>query len=147
MPLKDNEARLEWQRQYYLDHKEERLAYAAENAEHYKALRVRSYHKDIARAMWHSAKSRAKRKGLTFTITQNDITVPDVCPLLLIPIAASTEARAPGSPSLDRKDATKGYVPGNVWVISYRANRIKNDATLAEFIMMADNLKFLLGGS
>jgi len=28
MPLKDNEARLEWQRQYYLDHKEERLAYA-----------------------------------------------------------------------------------------------------------------------
>jgi len=38
----------------------------------------------------------------------------------------------PNSPSLDRIDPSKGYVKGNVWVISYRANAIKNDATHEE---------------
>lgn len=37
-----------------------------------------------------------------------------------------------GSPSLDRVDNTRGYVPGNVLVISWKANQIKSNATLAE---------------
>lgn len=145
MPLKNKQDALEWQRQYYADHREERLEYAARTSEIANERWKRSYHKNLARAMLWAAKARAKRKGLTFTITETDVVIPELCPLLLIPLSASKEARAPGSPSLDRKDATKGYVPGNVWVISYRANRIKNDATLAEFLMMADNLKLLLG--
>lgn len=145
MPRKNKQAALEWQRDYYATHRAERLAYASQTAENAKVLWVERYHSNIVRAMLQAAKARAKQKGLLFTITEADITVPDACPLLGIPLAASREARTPGSPSLDRKDARKGYVPGNVWVISYRANRIKNDATVAEFVMMADNLKRLLG--
>jgi len=95
--------------------------------------------------MLHAAKARAKKKGLLFAITETDVFIPHVCPLLLIPLGAARGTRAPGSPSLDRKDSTKGYVPGNVWVISYHANRIKNDATLTEFTLMAHNLRLLLG--
>ncbi len=142
----NKETRLAWQREYYVTHKQERAEYGARTADVAKGRRRRSYHKNIIRSMLHAAKSRAKKKGLLFTITEADVFVPQFCPLLLIPLAASVEARASGSPSLDRKDSTLGYVPGNVWVISYRANRIKNDATLAEFVLMANNLQLLLGG-
>ncbi len=36
------------------------------------------------------------------------------------------------SPTLDRIDPVKGYVPGNIVVVSLRANTIKNDATMDE---------------
>jgi hypothetical protein len=38
----------------------------------------------------------------------------------------------PNSPSLDRIDPERGYVKGNVWIISHKANRIKSDATHEE---------------
>lgn len=43
------------------------------------------------------------------------------------------------SPTLDRKDSTRGYVPDNVWVISHRANRMKNNATLEEMELLVKN--------
>jgi hypothetical protein len=43
--------------------------------------------------------------------------------------------------SLDRIDSNKGYVKGNVWVISRRANVIKNNATLEELELLTNNLK------
>lgn len=39
--------------------------------------------------------------------------------------------------SVDRIDNTKGYVPGNVIVVSYRANRIKSDADTTELLKIA----------
>ena len=43
-------------------------------------------------------------------------------------------------PSLDRWDSAKGYVPGNVFVISYRANTLKNSATYEEILKVAKYL-------
>jgi hypothetical protein len=145
MPRKDRNKARAWQREYGATHRQERSEYAARTADVAKARWRRGYHKNLIRYMLHAAKARAKQKGLLFTITEADIFIPHICPLLLIPLGASMETRAPGSPSLDRKDSTKGYIPGNVWVISYRANRIKNDATLTEFTLMAHNLRLLLG--
>jgi hypothetical protein len=84
-----------------------------------------------------SAKTRAKRAGLPFGLTP-EILLPlckDVCPVLGVPLAYE---RSPGrgihagSPTVDRLDNALGYVAGNVLVVSYRVNRIKNDATLDE---------------
>lgn len=46
----------------------------------------------------------------------------------------------PCSPSLDRRDPALGYVPGNVWVISNRANTMKNDARPDELIKFAKSI-------
>jgi hypothetical protein len=81
--------------------------------------------------MWHRAKNRAKKLGVPFTISVEDIQIPKVCPVLHTPIRWRAKNRD-NSPSLDRRRADLGYVPGNVVVISNRANRIKSDATAAE---------------
>lgn len=41
----------------------------------------------------------------------------------------SAFAQDPNAYSLDRIDNKQGYVRGNIVVMSYRANRLKNDAT------------------
>ena len=85
--------------------------------------------------MFHNAKHRAKLKGIPFTITMEDIIIPELCPLLEIPILLETgDRRSPHNPSLDRIVPGKdiGYIPGNIQVISSRANWLKADATLEE---------------
>lgn len=91
--------------------------------------------------IFHSAKCRAKKKGLPFAITIDDVVVPEVCPLLGIPLERGMKGFNANSPSLDRIIPEKGYVKGNVWVISMRANSIKRDATLEELITLTDNLQ------
>ena len=81
-------------------------------------------------ALKESSKSRAKTAGLTHTITKEDICIPAVCPVLGLTLVPG--GRSDNSMSLDRVDSSKGYVPGNVQVISLRANRLKNNATLEE---------------
>lgn len=41
--------------------------------------------------------------------------------------------------TLDKIDPTKGYVPGNVQILSYRANTLKNSATLEELKLIVQN--------
>jgi len=43
----------------------------------------------------------------------------------------------PNSPSLDRIDNSKGYVKGNVIVVSWRYNSLKKDGTPAELVAVA----------
>lgn len=77
-----------------------------------------------------SAKQRAKAKGLPFSITIANIEIPELCPVLGIPLAVGVNGKyEPGSPSLDRIIPHLGYIPGNVAVISDRANRLKKDAS------------------
>lgn len=101
------------------------------------------------------ARNRAKNKGLTFNLSLDDIFIPEKCPALDIPlirrktgkqISLTKEDKEKGikyrlndsSISLDRIDSTKGYIKGNVWVISSRANRIKNNSTPNELRKIAD---------
>lgn len=97
----------------------------------------------IAR-MLKSAGVRARARGLEFNITAADLTVPTVCPVLGIPLALDCIPKTKdSSPSLDRIDNTKGYVKGNVIVVSFKANRIKADATWQELRRISDFYKDL----
>ena len=64
----------------------------------------------------------------------------DTCPILGIPIQCNNDKRrrqqSHDSKSLDRIDSTKGYIKGNVQIISWRANRLKGDATLEEMVLI-----------
>jgi len=92
-----------------------------------------AYIKHKEKRLLSDAKRRAKRNGLEFDLTVDDIVIPEVCPVLGIPIHRDCEMTARNnSPSLDRIDNSKGYVKGNVRVISWRANAIKRDSTIEE---------------
>lgn len=84
------------------------------------------------KTLYRTAKNRAKRLSWDFTITLRDVVIPIRCPVLGIVLTRGAGHGRDSSPSLDRWDTSKGYVPGNVWVISWRANRLKNDATIEE---------------
>lgn len=100
---------------------------------------IRAYHGNLARAMFHRAKTRSKIEGWYFNLEQSDIVVPTHCPILGIELFAS--AIRDHAPSLDRIDNSKGYVKGNIQVISQRANRLKSDATIAEWELIGAYMK------
>lgn len=70
--------------------------------------------------------------GLAFTIAVADIEIPPVCPVLGIPINTASEGLTANSPSVDRIVPALGYVPSNIAVISWRANKLKSDGTPEE---------------
>ena len=93
--------------------------------------------------MYARAKSRAKKNNLPFNIELDDIVIPERCPLLGIKIESTEVRNSPNNPSLDKIIPEKGYIKGNVWVISNRANTLKNDATLQELKTLVENLEAL----
>jgi hypothetical protein len=93
--------------------------------------------------MFHNAQHRAKKKGIPFTISMDDIIIPETCPLLGIPLVSTNDKRDPRNPSLDQKIPGQGYTPDNIWVTSSRANWIKCDASLQELELLVENLKKL----
>lgn len=83
----------------------------------------------LAHTMLATARKRAKRMGLPFDLTIEDIQIPRMCPYLGIPLYKSNSGYASyNSPSLDKIVPELGYVKGNVRVISYKANAMKQDA-------------------
>lgn len=103
------------------------------------------YHKNPISYKLKEAKRRANAKGWDFNITEADVVIPEFCPLLGIPLEINTHGASHNSPSIDRIDSTKGYVKGNVWIISHRANTVKNDASLQELELITANLRKLQG--
>jgi hypothetical protein len=91
--------------------------------------------------MYSNAKKRAKDKKLPFDLDLEDIEIPLVCPLLGIEIKKGDGWYTDNSPTLDRKIPELGYVKGNVWVVSMRANRLKQDASVEEIEVLLTNLK------
>jgi hypothetical protein len=80
---------------------------------------------------------RAKGKDREFTITEADISIPEFCPILGVPLNDFAGGRKLGHiPSIDRIDNAKGYVPGNILIISFRANHLKSDASSEEMMAL-----------
>ena len=94
-----------------------------------KPLSRRTYENtSVEYRLWHGAKSRAAKYGREFSISLTDIVIQGECPVLKVPYARRGEY----APSLDRLDSSKGYVKGNIVVMSKRANRLKGNFTLQE---------------
>lgn len=143
--------RAEYYRQQYVKRKPKMQAYFAENRDRLlKQMREYKQHKrgtDIAwvkRVMFNNAKSRAKTRGIPFTIKFEDVYWPSCCPVFKTSFNFWGSLRRGYSdwlPSFDRIDPKKGYVPGNVQIISARANRLKCDATVDELRRVVDYME------
>lgn len=80
----------------------------------------------------NSARKSAKDRNLEFSITLEDISIPSHCPILGIKLFKTAKQATNNSPSIDRIDSSKGYIKGNVQILSLRANILKNNATVDE---------------
>lgn len=87
-------------------------------------------------------RSGAKERGIEWSLTDSYLLAlaanTSVCPVLGLPLVYERytgkgySVKNPNRASLDRIDSSKGYVEGNVWILSWRANKLKQDATLDE---------------
>lgn len=127
MSYADKEKKIKWWKEYKAKNKEKLREY---NRSWTKKVRDT----DLRKHLINNAKSRIKRYGNEVALSVEDILVPEQCPILGIKF--DNESRA-FKPSLDRIDNSKGYIKGNVQVISFRANMMKNDASKEELISFA----------
>ena len=90
--------------------------------------------------MHQRAKQRCKESGREFDLQVSDISIPDTCPVLGIKINMNSGKSGAyrNSPSLDRIDNSKGYIKGNIQVISQLANAMKCHASKEELLKFAD---------
>jgi len=136
---------------YYAENKEKVLVvvreYRDENRELIREKGKDYYRSHLKNRLVNAARARSKKSGVEFELTSDDFEIPDVCPLLGIPlyIAEGKKTVKYNSASLDRIDSSKGYTKDNVWIISFKANTMKSNSTLDEFLLMAENWKRLKG--
>jgi hypothetical protein len=94
----------------------------------------------------YNKRRTAKKKNIPYTLTKEyvmSLPIPKICPILGIPIFVQKQKigmHMDNSPSLDRIKPEAGYVPGNVRVISHRANRFKSDMTVKEARLVLKDL-------
>ena len=90
--------------------------------------------------MLRRVKTRAIERGHDFDLDLVDIVIPDTCPILGIPLVVfkGRSGGQPNSPALDRIDNSKGYVKGNIMVMSHLANMMKSSATEEQLILFAN---------
>lgn len=99
---------------------------------------------DQQREKYRQKKANSVRTGVEFNINFGDIVWNSHCPMLGIELDYFAMGGKDNMPSFDRIDSLKGYVTGNVQIISLRANRIKNDATVDELCKIADYMRNLI---
>ena len=88
-------------------------------------------------------KSNALRTGYVMNACFGDINWPTHCPILGLELDYFADHRKETSVSFDRIDTTQGYNKDNIQIVSWRANRIKNDGTADEHRKIADYLDTL----
>lgn len=117
-------------------------AWREKNPEACHAIQKKWVEKNPEKVILISIKARAKRDGIPFDLTVDDIVIPDVCPVFNVPIARNNKI-GPGSfsPSVDRIIPSLGYIKGNIQIISHLANSMKQNATPEQLNQFADWIK------
>lgn len=118
----------------------QRLAYARKYQ-----LEKRQDFKYRLQMLINASKQRAKLKNIEHEITVEDLIalypLDGKCPVLGVELEFGSAGFRENSPSIDKINPNKGYTKDNIQVISWRANRIKGDATLEELELLVAYLK------
>lgn len=137
-----------WEEQYRIRRRNALKRWKKNNPERNKEITKRSLEKQRRehpeKHILMRVKTRAKSRGIDFDLEVSDIIIPETCPILGIPIVAfpPNGLGEPGCASVDRIDPSKGYIKGNIQIISGEANRIKNNCYKPEvFRAIADYIE------
>lgn len=135
--LKNKEKYLETNKKWREDNKER---HAEMNALWY----ARTKEANLKKYLLKYAAARAKKKNIPFTITENDIVIPELCPVFKVPLIQNDPRFAP---SIDRFIPELGYVKENIIVMSRLANMMKWDSNQEELLLFCKGMiQFLEGG-
>lgn len=97
--------------------------------------------KNLNSVLCTKAKKRARLLKLPFSITKENINIPEYCPVLGIKLKLDNSSLLDNSPTIDKVVPELGYIKENIQVISARANRIKNNASLEELEKIVDYVR------
>lgn len=96
---------------------------------------------DIVKSIFKRSKENSKRRGLDFNIEKSDIVVPTHCPYLGVELSYNKkDSQSNHYYTIDRIDSSKGYVKGNIQIISKLANTMKNEATIDQLLTFSKNV-------
>lgn len=112
-----------YKKNYYQNNKEE----IKEKVKNYRQ-------RNMPKILLDNARRRATKFNIPFSLVLDDIIIPELCPVLGIPIILGTDLNTRDSaPSIDRILPHLGYTKDNIEVISYKANTIKNSGCIEDF--------------
>ena len=91
--------------------------------------------------LWYRAKESSKIRNKEFNLEVEDIIIPTHCPYLGVQLLLGIDDHnSPNYFSIDRIDSSKGYVKGNIQIISRLANTMKNGASIDQLITFSKNV-------
>lgn len=91
--------------------------------------------------MIRNLKGSAKRRNLEFNLEYTDIILPRYCPILEFELDYSKNiSYAINTHTIDRINNSKGYIKGNIIVISRLANAMKNEANFNQLKLFSKNI-------
>lgn len=97
--------------------------------------------KENERSIYERAKKNAKKSNWEFNLDKSDIVLPTHCKYLGVKLSYNKlDSNKDDYFSIDRIDSSKGYVKGNIQIISRLANTMKNNATSEQLITFSENI-------
>ena len=101
-----------------------------------------SKEKQHIKSLVRSARLRATKKNIPFDLHYRDLEMPTHCPLLGVPLVPKRVERKSiaNAASLDRIIPELGYVKGNVWIISWRANQMKSNISIDDLVKFSKSI-------
>jgi len=115
----------------------ERLHKKTEKA---KATRSAWLKRHLEVSMFYNSRDRARKQSLPFSITKEDILIPESCPVCGCQMISGDGKQRMDSPSLDKWDPSLGYTIDNIWVICMQCNLRKGDMSGDDLLAFAFNL-------
>lgn len=146
-----------YRKEYYLKNKEtirknSKKSYINNRAKILARHKEEHKHRDTRELLVERARSRAKRENIPFNLTKEDIILPKKCPVFGFDLKRNVGCKSGkyNSYSIDKIIPEKGYIKGNIQIISHKANCMKHNASLddlikfAKWIMSAEYIKWRL---
>jgi hypothetical protein len=99
-----------------------------------------NYRDNYIRLLVQRARERARNNNYICDLDEDDIILPEKCPLLNVPFVLGDPKNKWYTYSLDKIDPQKGYTKDNIQIITYLANTMKNKASKEELITFAKNI-------
>ena len=151
---KNRDKKLEKGKEYYKEHKKLkkeydclRRSFKQDELNAYDKERYYKFRRISVRTILGRAKQRAKKLNIPFDLKEEDVILPEMCPVFGFKLNFNFGSGGKfDSPSLDRIIPKKGYVKGNVIIISNKANSIKNNASYEEILKVGNWLRDITKG-